>query len=841
MFTTYMRVLVDKNGSLSYQDLTSLDGRNWIESASWTETIDTPCMTANISLVRAVDYLSLSPYMASSKYNNGTAMIAVRRRIQIQTATVPVDCLPISTDWTLMFDGYVDEIDPTGDNVTLTCRDLGALLMDSWIRTEKTYGSTAGIALQTVIQTMLDDAINTPLGLSGGSAITLTTIGSPNFLMKSFIGRKQSCMDSIRQLAQQIAWDVKYVWSGTAFQLQLYQPNRTVGAALTSFGPDDYDTITQAKQSVADVRNYVLVPYSDYATGTRQTIIAQDATSIALYGLRYMEISEAATSQVNTAAEATLLANGALSDLKSPVLDQTVEMPYFFGVQVGDSYTWKANNRQYDTDQQLAVVTYTHTIDKSGAKTAMGTRGQASGGYMRWLTIEGRAGVAPTSAQFDPASPQNVAAAGSPGTIVIIYDPPAMTDASGATLLWGTTEVWGKIHTGVAITQSTTGGKNVRPTGTGVTLYASAKKTRFEISGLTPGTVYDFAIVVIDVLGNIGPMALLTSQTAQQVGPYHETTAGQKDQLMRNPDLNIYTLGTGFPPDGWITRNFTWLSSFVDTTNQLTGTRALKFPNTGIPVGIYNTSQNYWTMDSVGIPITGGEIYNATAYGKGVVSADLLVWMTYFNAAGTAVSQTANGATIGTTAYSGQICPDNQCDVTSRTLVIGIECGSVYVDRVYLARGAPASENAIIGWTSMNTFAAATETVLHFLGSNMLGLTARVGAPDNDAVIISTPGTYDCNFTLYCHLTSGAATGNMSLRLYVSSDNGASWTGYSAMNTWLAGTTPTLCRYVLNGLLLYAGDLVQMRCLHASAGTQDFESGINTSRLNLALTARSDQ
>ena len=171
-YVSHVRVLVDKNGTLTYQDLTSLEGTNWVERVNWTETVDSPGATARLELVRSRDYLTLAPLVGFSKLNNGAAMLALRRRVKIETASVPVDTKPVTADWKTMFEGYIDSIDPSGNTVVVECRDLSAILIDHFISVERTYGSTSGVAIQTVMQSIINNDVNIPSSL----AITLTVI-----------------------------------------------------------------------------------------------------------------------------------------------------------------------------------------------------------------------------------------------------------------------------------------------------------------------------------------------------------------------------------------------------------------------------------------------------------------------------------------------------------------------------------------------------------------------------------------------------------------------------------------------------------------------------------------
>ena len=153
----------------------------------------------------------------------------------------------------------------------------------------------------------------------------------------------------------------------------------TDGATASSFtwAPDRYTKIPTLKTSRQGVRNVVEVVYED-SNKERKTIKVSDAASIATYGRRYMKITEASTSQIDTYQEGVDLATAALADLRNPDIQQTIEVPYFWPAEAGDAYTFSANDDHYDSDQTLTLLSVTHNIGQKASKSVLSLVGKAS-------------------------------------------------------------------------------------------------------------------------------------------------------------------------------------------------------------------------------------------------------------------------------------------------------------------------------------------------------------------------------------------------------------------------------------------------------------------------------
>lgn len=254
-----------------------------------------------------------------------------------------------------------------------------------------TTSTTAGTAVETVIAQIAAD---------NGVAVTVNTPGgSPGWLIKWFLQQRQSVWDGVRALADQIGWDLRYQFdsgSGT-FKLNLWTPNRSKTTPDRTFAASQKIHVQGLAVDISKIRNAVEVVFS--ASGSadpsgnplRISIGAiTDPTSIAKYGRRYMLIAEGSTSNIDTTAEATAMANAALSDLKEPTAETQVELPYFPFVELGDLYRFSPDAVYSDANLDLAVVGYQHTLTADGITTTLTCRGKPSTGCDRWLAMDTR-------------------------------------------------------------------------------------------------------------------------------------------------------------------------------------------------------------------------------------------------------------------------------------------------------------------------------------------------------------------------------------------------------------------------------------------------------------------
>ena len=347
-----------------YADLSS-----YFEDATITADIDQFSVRADIAVTREWDGggTSVSPFIAST--------IDVGRGVRVYAATVALSATPVAGDWKLLFDGVIDHVS-VDDPMRLACRDRGGALVDQWVQDATTYGSAGGRALHLVIQDLLDD-------WATGVAVHGT---APLFLITPYSQTSMSVADAVRNLAAKPGWALRYEWSDSAgaFQLTLYEPDRTPAATTWTFGPGDYFDVEGLDIDRENIRNDWELSYRDSSTGTRTTATASDDTSILKYGRRWARIVEADDSPIDTATEADDMLGAALADTKDPKAEQVVSVPLFWPIQLGDYYTFSANVLQYTVDQDWAVVGYTHRLSRNEQTTRIVTRGAPAGMYQQW-------------------------------------------------------------------------------------------------------------------------------------------------------------------------------------------------------------------------------------------------------------------------------------------------------------------------------------------------------------------------------------------------------------------------------------------------------------------------
>lgn len=590
--TEFVKVEIDSTGGGVFVDLCNLDGRDFVLSGNWGEESDTGPADAQIVVQREHFYRTLSPLMATSIY---TGYIDLGRIIRIHTAVMPLGVPPQSSDFELMFSGNVVAIDLGGKKslMKLGCLDDAGVVQDAFIEVQNIYGTPSGDDIENVMQDILDDHVNT----SPGVPYTLNVPSSPGFATLEYQQTKTHVMEALRTLADLVGWDVRMRFdsgSGT-FKLTLFVPDRSPSGVDHTFNVDTYNDITKLSQTLDAIRNAVAVIFENSLNNDERTkVTVTDAGSISQFGRRYMEITEGSSSQIDTPTEATAMATAAVNDLKLPGADQGVSMPYFWPAEVGDFYRFEANGVHYDSDLDAGVSSVRHSFTQTSIGTVLATRGKPATGVDRWLAKEARAGNAPGANLLPPDAAGTISATPGVGSVLVQYDEP--TDPE-----WATSEVYADTS---AISVPTYPAK---PSPT--LLVASGRTNKFAVTGLTPRTQYHFLILTIN---NKGEWISSTSQiqvATQEVGPYHENLDGQQDQLLRNNDFNVYTLGTALMPDRWDVVTGTYASGgaddtiFVQTVDHRTGDRALDF--------FYGGTANSPLADSDYVPFQDSDILRA--------------------------------------------------------------------------------------------------------------------------------------------------------------------------------------------------------------------------------------
>lgn len=397
-YDVHLRVEAESSSGL-YQDLSSLGGSDWVQGAKWDWTLDRPVPEMLVSLRRdqgpATTGESLAPLDEASTLNtipsssNYTPFLDVGRGFRVYTAvTGPGVAVGATSNYEQIFDGEIDDLDWAKSALRVRGRSkISGALADRWIESSSgKYGSQAGVAIETVMQNILDDYVS-------DLNITLWTPTSPGFLIApEYQPDKQPVMKALTQLSQLIGWDVREQWSSasTSFRLKFYEPDRDPSTTDFVFGPDNYLDVHQMSISREDVRNSISIIFGP--TSSRQQVVAESTVSQDNYGRRWMEIEEASNSAIQSTAEADTLAQAALKDLQDPPAVHEIELPYWWPAEIQDYYGFSPNDIHYDTLQEYGLYGVSHELSLKKHRTRLKVRGKPAGQYRQWLAYTGGGG-----------------------------------------------------------------------------------------------------------------------------------------------------------------------------------------------------------------------------------------------------------------------------------------------------------------------------------------------------------------------------------------------------------------------------------------------------------------
>ena len=458
-FKQRFRVYIE-NAEGQMVEFTERDGEKWVEYIEINSDIDSPVKDFNIEITRNKDRTSLSTLMKDSIYNNEDGGIVdsefkpainLVRKFKIETAIAEIGESIDESYWKTFEEGYIDVINLENNPIILRCRDKGAYLEDKHIEEERAYGSENGTPVETVMNNILED--------NDRGDVDLKVPESPGWAILEYRQRKESVLSALNELAQQIGWEVRYKYYNPTDSIELvfYEPDRDPESTEWIFTPGDYIEVNNLNLDIAEIRNKVRVVYSDINQededgnpGKRVSIEDEDLDSINEYGVRFMEISEASNSQINTEPEAQRLLNSALHDLKDPKATQEIEAVFFFPIQLHDYYEFRPNGVHYDRTQEQGVVGYRHQINlkdneirtyiNTTGRPNMSETGRPIGQHIQWHRREARPGLARENKFFPPSQPQNVVARPALRGVSISYDINPESDLDGYKVYCSDTE-----------------------------------------------------------------------------------------------------------------------------------------------------------------------------------------------------------------------------------------------------------------------------------------------------------------------------------------------------------------------------------------------------------------
>ncbi len=267
---------------------------------------------------------------------------------------------------------------PTGGGSTVVSG--GVTFTESGVTTVDT-----GTDVEAVMQQLLNDNL-------GIGVVTLYCPVSPAWEVKWFMVGKQSLWAELRALADQIGWALRHLFDAgsNSMRLTLYDPSRANTTSARTF-PASRTKVKRVQVDIMDIRSSGQVTYSDSQDldpsgfPKRKTVYVENADSLAEYGDRWFEIQEDSASNIDTEAEALVLANAVLDDLRQPDADFETDVLFFPFAEITDLYTLGANGVHFDSDQKLAIVGYEHTSKAEAATTTLRQRGRPSTGKTVWL------------------------------------------------------------------------------------------------------------------------------------------------------------------------------------------------------------------------------------------------------------------------------------------------------------------------------------------------------------------------------------------------------------------------------------------------------------------------
>lgn len=380
------------NGSGTLIDLT-----NWLEAWSIDHDIDQPVGGATFSFSRAHGTTqSLAPLREDSILNVDDAaayapILDLNRIVTFEVATTNIGAVVLSTDYKMLFKGTIDVVNFEKTPISIECRDEVAPMVDRWIEAPAFYGTTpVGTPIQDVMVDINDDTFG------AGLFPLYFDPADPAFDIIKYSQQIMSVMDAQMDLAQLRALDVRSLWDdGTsAFRVTVWEPDRTKTVPDHEFGPSKYIDITRLNLDLTNIRNAVIITFREGNLGNRGRVEVVNAASITKFKRRVLILQEPDVSPIDSSAEATVMANGALSDLKEPKAEQEVEMPLFWPCELGDLYRFTDNSVHYNVPQDLAVVEIRHSGSRNSHRTNIKVRGSVAGQYLTWI---GRGGGGPGS------------------------------------------------------------------------------------------------------------------------------------------------------------------------------------------------------------------------------------------------------------------------------------------------------------------------------------------------------------------------------------------------------------------------------------------------------------
>lgn len=369
-----------QNADASWIDVTS-----WWKKSNWLDDLDNPVAGGSGTFLRDKGASSFAPLVTESLLNRDDAdayapLAEGSRGIRFLSAITEKGDAPAEDQWKEVFTGAIDETDAAsgGELVTVTFRDLGKRLLDKQIEAKRIYSTPSGTAVEAVMQQIIDDNL-------GPGVVELYTPVSPGWFIKKYEQERVKLLEAIRALALQIGWDVRYKYDAAGIsRLTFYRPDRAKVAADFTLARSEYLSIEKLLIGDQGIINRVKIVWYEGGKVRREKVYQNDA-SIQKYGVRFGEVAEDKTSNIDSEAEADRMGEGMVADLGFPKASQRVKNFFFWPAEVGDYVAYPANPRLYTDPQTLATVQINWELSPSDGRTSIEARGDVSGAYADWL------------------------------------------------------------------------------------------------------------------------------------------------------------------------------------------------------------------------------------------------------------------------------------------------------------------------------------------------------------------------------------------------------------------------------------------------------------------------
>jgi hypothetical protein len=329
--------------------------------------MDQACATVELTFNRgkggiANAFDNLSPLISASDWNASGPLMYGGNFISLECCITAPGAAP--DVFSSFFIGRLDTVDIGGDEVIITARDAGAYALDRQIKYAAPYGEAP---MDDVMQSIMDAN-----GFDPGTHFT-QEIADTEFTIVQYMQQPGSLLEALRIIAQQRGLDFRYFMRNG--RLTLYDPDRDRVGVDSTFSANEYMTVDRLQLDDVDVRNQVEVWYGQGTAATGRVYV-EDSASMLQHGPRFTRIVMGRSRNVVTLAQATAFAGYALADMKDPLADHQVTLPFFPIVELNDFYEYVANQDHYDANQKWAISGYTHEFSLDDSITTFQTRGK---------------------------------------------------------------------------------------------------------------------------------------------------------------------------------------------------------------------------------------------------------------------------------------------------------------------------------------------------------------------------------------------------------------------------------------------------------------------------------